>query len=135
MRVKQVIVIRKDLGMRRGKEIAQGSHASSMWLMKRMEAGFMPPRNFSGSELHCLVLSEAEKRWLGGEHRKVVCQVQDETTLRAIHQLGLEAGLESHLVTDLGATEFNGVPTVTACALGPDSAERIDPITGHLKLY
>ena len=27
MSVKQVIVIRKDLGMRRGKEIAQGAHA------------------------------------------------------------------------------------------------------------
>ena len=30
--VKQVIVIRRDLKMRRGKEIAQGAHASSSWL-------------------------------------------------------------------------------------------------------
>ena len=35
-RIKQVIVIRKDLKMRRGKEIAQGAHASMAWLSRRM---------------------------------------------------------------------------------------------------
>jgi PTH2 family peptidyl-tRNA hydrolase len=34
--VKQVIVIRRDLRMRRGKEIAQGAHASMAWLTRRL---------------------------------------------------------------------------------------------------
>ena len=33
---KQVIVIRRDLKMRRGKEIAQGAHASMLWLADRV---------------------------------------------------------------------------------------------------
>ena len=33
---KQVIVMRRDLGMRRGKEIAQGAHASMIWLALRI---------------------------------------------------------------------------------------------------
>jgi len=33
---KQVIVIRRDLKMRRGKEIAQGAHASTAWLAERV---------------------------------------------------------------------------------------------------
>ncbi len=33
MNTKQVIVIRKDLKMRKGKEISQGSHSSIMWLI------------------------------------------------------------------------------------------------------
>ena len=33
---KQVIVMRRDLGMRRGKEIAQGAHASMIWLAQRI---------------------------------------------------------------------------------------------------
>jgi PTH2 family peptidyl-tRNA hydrolase len=36
MTTKQVIVIRKDLKMRRGKEIAQGSHASMAFLTRRI---------------------------------------------------------------------------------------------------
>ncbi len=34
--MKQVIVIRRDLKMRRGKEIAQGAHASMAWLSRRV---------------------------------------------------------------------------------------------------
>ncbi|MDX1812973.1 MAG: peptidyl-tRNA hydrolase, partial [Gammaproteobacteria bacterium] len=35
-RIKQVILIRKDLTMRRGKEIAQGSHASMAFLVEQL---------------------------------------------------------------------------------------------------
>ena len=35
-RIKQVILIRKDLKMRRGKEIAQGSHASMQFIVKQI---------------------------------------------------------------------------------------------------
>ncbi len=34
--IKQIIVIRKDLKMRRGKEIAQGSHASMAFMSLRV---------------------------------------------------------------------------------------------------
>ena len=40
MRTKQVIAIRKDLKMRRGKEIAQGSHASMAFLTEGAQKGF-----------------------------------------------------------------------------------------------
>ena len=38
--IKQVIVIRRDLKMRRGKEIAQGAHASVSFLVKLIRCGF-----------------------------------------------------------------------------------------------
>jgi PTH2 family peptidyl-tRNA hydrolase len=40
--IKQVIVIRRDLRMRRGKEIAQGAHASTAWLRERVLQGLTP---------------------------------------------------------------------------------------------
>ncbi len=118
---KQVIVMRRDLGMRRGKEIAQGAHASMIWLALRIrQAGFR--------------FTEAESQWLGGAFTKVCVRVDSEEELMGVVRSAIEAGVTVHVVIDAGRTEFHGVPTPTCCAVGPDFPERIDPITGHLKL-
>ena len=39
--------------------------------------------------------------------------------------------LKAHIITDAGRTEFNGVPTKTALAIGPNKANEIDKITGN----
>lgn len=121
---KQVIVIRRDLHMRRGKEIAQGSHASMAWLSKRVQLGY-------GIES----MSEPERLWLTGSFAKVCLQVSSEQELLDIKQKAEDAGLQVDLITDSGLTEFGGVPTNTCLAIGPDFPEKIDPITGGLKLY
>jgi PTH2 family peptidyl-tRNA hydrolase len=65
---------------------------------------------------------------------KVCCRVDSEEELMQIHDKALGAGLEVHLITDSGRTEFHGQPTRTCLAIGPDEAEKIDAITGHLPL-
>jgi PTH2 family peptidyl-tRNA hydrolase len=125
--VKQVIVIRRDLKMRRGKEIAQGAHASMAWLTGRLR-----------TEDHWVVparLSAAECEWLKGSFRKVTCWVSSEEELLALHIQAENAGLASCLIRDEGRTEFAGVPTYTALAVGPDYDDLIDPVTGKLELY
>jgi PTH2 family peptidyl-tRNA hydrolase len=57
-----------------------------------------------------------------------------EEELTEIHDIALQAGLEVHLITDSGETEFHGEPTNTCLAIGPDEAEKIDAITGDLQL-
>lgn len=132
MNIKQVIVIRKDLGMRRGKEIAQGSHASIAFLTNRMIAQSTgDPEVIKG----ILFLSEAEHEWVRGNFRKICCVVNSEEELRDLDATARAAGLVSELIEDTGLTEFGGVPTFTALAIGPDYDEKIDPVTGHLKLY
>lgn len=132
MSVKQVIVMRKDLKMRRGKEIAQGSHASIAFLTRRMEEPFRVNEHTYGSEMW---LSLEEKEWLEGSFTKVCLQVDSEEALLEVDRRARDAGLEVHLVTDAGLTEFGGVPTRTCLAIGPDLAEKIDAVTGDLKLY
>ncbi|MGB6578468.1 MAG: aminoacyl-tRNA hydrolase [Streptosporangiaceae bacterium] len=124
---KQVIVIRRDLRMRRGKEIAQGAHASTAWLAERVIQGM----NAVGS----IELSEAERAWLDSSFRKVTVKVGSEAELLAVYEKSLEAGLVTHLITDRGLTEFGGVPTRTCLAIGPDYDDLIDPVTGDLELY
>lgn len=120
MSTKQVIVMRNDLSMRKGKQIAQGSHAAMAFLTRRIES--REP------------LTDAMKEWLADSFAKICCRVDNEEELLDIYQKAQEAGLEVHLITDSGRTEFHGVPTRTCLAIGPDYAEKIDPITGHLKL-
>jgi len=125
---KQVIVIRKDLKMRRGKEIAQGAHASMKFLIpeKITLIGFIK---------HYFRLSDFAKSWLGGIFTKVVCQVNSEEEIIELSKAAKDLGVLSYIITDCGLTEFNNVPTITAVAIGPDDHHIIDSITEHLKLY
>jgi PTH2 family peptidyl-tRNA hydrolase len=121
--VKQVIVVRKDLKMRRGKEIAQGSHASMKWLVERT----------TGDAVYYFTAEERE--WLDEKFTKVCLRVESEQELMDIYQKCLDAKLTVSLITDAGATEFHGVPTKTCLAIGPHISTKIDPITQDLELY
>jgi PTH2 family peptidyl-tRNA hydrolase len=79
-------------------------------------------------------LTDAQRSWLTGAFAKVCCRVDSEEELMQIHDKAEEAGLEVHLITDSGRTEFHGQPTRTCLAIGPDEADKIDQITGHLEL-
>ena len=124
-RIKQVICVRHDLKMRRGKQIAQGAHASMSFICRRLqERGSVSFDDFS----------DVERAWLKGSFAKVCCRVNSEEELLAIRDQAVQAGLEVHLITDSGKTEFHGEPTNTCLAIGPDVAGKIDPITGGLEL-
>jgi len=128
--IKQVIVIRRDLKMRRGKEIAQGAHAATAWLRDRVLLGM----NAAG-KVKRVDFSPAERTWLEHSNRKVTVKVGSEEQLLDVYRQALDAGLVVHLITDGGLTEFGGVPTRTCLAIGPDYDDRIDPVTGRLELY
>lgn len=112
---KQVIVMRTDLNMRKGKMIAQGAHAAVM-------------ATFNAGQLDDRVL-----RWLMYGMKKITVQVGSEAELMEIADKALAAGLHCELVRDAGLTEFKE-PTYTCCAIGPNKSEDIDKITGELKL-
>lgn len=122
--------------MRRGKEIAQGAHASLAFLtnrIRKLHEGFLKIR----FRLVCwlLELSEEEISWILSSFAKVTLQVKSEGELYLLSLQAKSAGLTAELIVDSGKTEFGGVPTPTAVAIGPHEAEKIDPITGKLELY
>lgn len=127
MNTKQVIVIRRDLKMRRGKEISQGAHASMIWLIERLKT----IRPYDMNEL----FSTEETEWMDGLFTKVTVQIDSEKELLDVYNKAKEQGLTAHYVTDVGKTEFDGVPTITALAIGPNESEKIDLVTKELKLY
>lgn len=133
MNTKQVIVLRKDLNMRTGKMCAQSSHASMSFLSRY--GGIFNDK--TGSEFRSRVddKNTAEiVHWLNNSFRKIVCYVESEAELVALHESAVNRGLVSHLIIDNGVTEFNGVPTKTCLAIGPHWDERFIGVTDSLPL-
>lgn len=136
--IKQVIVIRKDLKLRRGKECSQAAHASMKFMVERIISYL---DDDSCSDRDCcsptppLDFSFEEREWMRGIFTKITLQVNSEKELMDIYEAALEEGLEVGLIQDSGKTEFRGVPTYTCLAIGPDTSEKIDKVTSHLKLY
>ena len=125
---KQVIVLRRDLNMRKGKLIAQGAHAS----MKVLLAKFIKLDDKSFT--YQLQLSEQMDNWINGLFTKIVVGVSSEQELLDIYAQAKAAGLPCSLIKDVGLTEFKNIPTYTAVAIGPADSSDIDQITKHLTL-
>lgn len=115
--------------MRIGKYVAQGAHASlgAVFSLGRISS--------DGNQLVIPLHNHFVREWITGRFTKIAVYVETDEELIAIHKAAQEAGLASSLITDAGLTEFNGVPTLTAVGVGPDSEELINEITGHLKLF
>jgi peptidyl-tRNA hydrolase, PTH2 family len=123
---KQVIVMRKDLNMRKGKMIAQGAHAS---LRVILDAG-----RATDPATYQITMTEPMAQWMTGRFAKVCVGVTSEEALDEIVAKARAAGLPCSLIVDAGKTEFHGVPTKTCCAVGPAWSDEIDAITGALPL-
>jgi PTH2 family peptidyl-tRNA hydrolase len=124
--IKQVIVMRNDLNMRKGKMIAQGAHAAMMFMTRELDRAQVESR--------LPLWTETQLAWMQGSFKKIAVRAESEAELMRIYDEAKAAGLDVHICIDSGKTEFNGVPTKTCLAIGPDHAEKIDAITGDLKL-
>lgn len=138
MNTKQVIVVRKDLNMRKGKMCAQSAHAS-MAAILNLGSTVWVDEDLGGSgsrpDFYQIPLNNpALVDWLLGRFTKICVSVDSEQELLDVHQKAKDAGLICSLIQDAGLTEFGGVPTYTTVAIGPAESSNIDKITGHLKL-
>lgn len=130
-RVKQIIVVRSDLSMDKGKAFSQVAHASMKFLADKIRESMAV---LAGDTI-AIHLSEPERIWLEGKFTKIVLGVSSEEELLSIKRKCDENGIVASLIVDDGTTVFGGVATATCLGIGPDFAETIDSVTGHLKLY
>ncbi len=137
---KQVIVMRRDLKMRKGKIAAQAGHACVEAVLMalsrdgrlgdvRVEDGWA---RLAGSGAEPESPLEA---WFAHGVAKICVYVDSEEELLDLDAAARERGFISALVRDAGHTEFHGEPTYTCLALEPLYPEQVDPLTGELPLY
>lgn len=114
--LKQVIVIRTDLKMGRGKLAAQASHAS---VLATLEA-----------QNHNRIWFDA---WMRQGMKKIVVKVKNQEELHGMFQKAVKQNLPRSLVQDAGHTQLPP-GTATAVGIGPAPEEQVNSITGELKL-
>ncbi len=140
---KQMIVMRRDLKMRKGKIAAQSGHACVEAILMALareerldQVRVTPDQSWvylddEGGVREATALSD----WFEAGVAKVCVYVDSEEELLDIAERGREAGFAVALVRDAGLTEFHGEATYTCLAFEPLHACDIDPITGGLPLY
>jgi peptidyl-tRNA hydrolase, PTH2 family len=111
--LKQVIIIRLDLKMGKGKLVAEGAHASL--------AAFLKAKN------------DDRREWIESGMKKIVLKVGSEKDLVSVFQKLKKEKLPAELIADRGLTQISP-GTKTAIGCGPVEEKSIDKITGKMKL-
>lgn len=111
--LKQVIIVRKDLKLEPGKLAAQVAHASVECVLKT-------PKKDVGA-------------WREDGAKKVVLQADGEKELVELKKLADREKLRNALIRDAGRTVLK--PGTTTClGIGPDAEQKIDKVSGRLKM-
>lgn len=114
--LKQVIIVRKDLDLSKGKLCTQVAHAAvSAFLATKKQ------------------YPKWAKEWLKEGQKKIVLKVSSIDELLSIFNKLTEAKIPTVLIRDAGLTQLPP-DTITCIGAGPVPAPIIDRITGHLKL-
>jgi len=115
-RYKQVIVVRTDLGMSKGKLAAQVAHGA-----------------VSAAERARITKQEIWRSWLREGQKKIVVKVDSEDEILDLRRLAINHDLPQAVIHDAGMTELPP-GTITVIGIGPGKTEDLDKITGSLKL-
>jgi PTH2 family peptidyl-tRNA hydrolase len=130
--VKQLIIMRKDLGMHKGKLAAQASHASLGAFLKTTYNVQDENGNITAKGIP---LSGIVNEWLSGSFAKVVLAVHSEEELKSCYDLAVEKGFPAAYIVDNGTTVFHNVKTPTCVGIGPCRSEDLDACFSNLKLF
>ena len=137
-RSKMMIVMRRDLKMRKGKIAAQAGHACIEAILRALNKE-KRINDFEIIDGETVLKNTGENTplsdWFEYGCAKVCVYVDSEEALLDISKKAEEKGIIAAVITDAGMTEFHGVPTKTCLALEPLPAEVADEITGELPLY
>jgi PTH2 family peptidyl-tRNA hydrolase len=114
--LKQVIIIRSDLKMGKGKIASQAAHASVLAYLKT---------SLSNPKL--------AKKWLELGMPKIVLKVSTLDELLDIYKKLQDNSIVAVIIQDAGRTQIQP-NTITALGAGPAQKSELDKFTKHLKL-
>lgn len=118
MNIKLVYCVRADLKMGKGKIGAQIGHATLGIYKKNL-------REKRGDMLEKWVTTSGEA--------KIVLKISSEREMIKLQERAKQMKMATHIVCDAGHTQVEAGSNTVLC-IGPDLENRLNMVTGHLKL-
>lgn len=122
--VKQVIVVRKDLKLRKGKIASLAAHAAMQFILDNNESE-------RPDELQ-VKLSQQEIQWLKGSFDKDVLGVDSQDALSDMVLRAEIHGINVYSIFDKSKKPDEG-PQLVCAAFGPDEEDQLEQVVGNLK--
>ena len=146
--MKQIIIVRKDLNMSKGKMAAQVAHASMAFLTSVMKKNSkISIYNSSYYSCRFLIHKKLYEEWICSSFTKVILEAKNKYQLEKVYkiaeELGLKEGVDYFPIKDNCCTELepeevdeNGVGrTLTCVGFIPLSDETANKISKKYQLY
>ena len=116
MSIKMCVLVRDDLKMSKGKVLAQVSHT------------------IVDATVKAYTQTQLFFKWRADGEKIVILKVPNEKTLMYIMNIAQRKGVNCGYTVDAGLTEV--LPgTKTVGFVGPNFEDKVDKLTGQLKLY
>jgi len=125
--LKQVILLRRDMKLRRAEAAALASKASMAFIVEGDES------DRSGTVQVDITGIEAE--WMLGSATRIVLGVSSEETMRKLLLKAEIQGVSTYEILGSSSGKTDEGIQLIAAALGPDEGDKLDLITGNLKLF
>lgn len=114
--IKQVILVRSDLDMGKGKMAAQCCHAAIMSYLEAVKSN-----------------KDVAEEWLAAGQKKIVLKVPDDKVIEKLYKAFKFKKIPCAIVNDAGLTQLPS-GTITTLGVGPWKKSEIDFFTSALKL-
>ncbi len=114
--IKQVILVRTDLDMGKGKMAAQVAHASVSAYISASRSN-----------------ADVVDAWLSSGQKKIVLKVEDDKVIKKLYEAFKFRKIPCALINDAGLTQLPP-GTITTLGIGPWKKSEIDFFTSSLKL-
>lgn len=142
-KMKQIIIVRKDLNLSHGKMAAQVSHASMAFLSRAIQSGNVTEADNTTSQVTFSIENDILNDWIGGIFTKVILRAKNKNDLMRAVRIATKNGMvenkdffiiRDNCLTELKPEEEDGT-CITCIGFKPMYASDCEVVSKKFQLY
>lgn len=142
-KMKQIIIVRKDLNLSHGKMAAQVSHASMAFLSHAIQSGIVTKTENTTSQVTFSIENDILNDWLGNIFTKVILRAKNKNDLMRAVRIATDNGIvenkdffiiRDNCLTELEPEEEDGT-CITCIGFKPMHTSDCEVVSKKFQLY